>query len=377
MSEISAVAVKKLREKTGLPMMDCKSALTESGGDETKAIELLRKRGAALLGGRANRETAFGRFGIYCGSDKKAGAIVDDHVVADLRQFLNLDDPHMGGSALTRVTEVAAVVRVGGALLERERPALHVRNDPVADALVESREIEFRDLRVRIEDAVRVRDSDSSHHVRALRRHRPRASCGLGPWRRVVFCHLRARAGGRATAGELAHPGVDIFRSRRRHRTLPDHVRGLLVLAQSLERRVSQVAIVGPLRVLDFSDQHRLHPMGVPAQSWRIPFQKYWAGRLVSGLLSRMRYDTVWDIFSRSLDITSRAVTQYRLEVDRPEIIIRPKVHDIDTLDVVDVHEVAKRGEQAVEAALPNLRSLFTWRNRMRRSMGVFNHRSL
>ena len=90
-----------------------------------------------------------------------------------------------------------------------------------------------------------------------------------------------------------------------------------------------------------------------------------------------MRYDTVWDIFSRSLDITSRAVTQYRLEVDRPEIIIRPKVHDIDTLDVVDVHEVAKRGEQAVEAALPNLRSLFTWRNRMRRSVGVFNHRSL
>ena len=77
MSEISAVAVRKLREKTGLPMMDCKSALSESGGDETKAIELLRKRGAALLGGRSNRETAFGRYGIYCGSDKNSGAIVE------------------------------------------------------------------------------------------------------------------------------------------------------------------------------------------------------------------------------------------------------------------------------------------------------------
>ncbi len=77
MSEISAVAVKKLREKTGLPMMDCKSALSESGGDETKAIELLRKRGAALLSGRSHRETAFGRFGLYCGSDKKSGAIVE------------------------------------------------------------------------------------------------------------------------------------------------------------------------------------------------------------------------------------------------------------------------------------------------------------
>jgi NTE family protein len=118
-------------------------------------------------------------------------------------------------------------------------------------------------------------------------------------------------------------------------------------------------------------------PMGIPAQSWRLPFQKYWAGRIVSRLLSRMRYDSVWDIFSRSLDITSRAVTQYRLEMDRPEIIIRPQVYDIDTLDVVDVHEVARRGEAAVEAALPQLRSLFTWRNRWRRSIGVYNQRSV
>jgi NTE family protein len=118
-------------------------------------------------------------------------------------------------------------------------------------------------------------------------------------------------------------------------------------------------------------------PMGSPAQSWRIPFDRYWAGRLVSSLLSRMRYDSVWDIYSRSLDITSRAVTQYRLEMDRPEVIIRPQVYDIDTLDIVDVHEVAKRGEEAVEAALPHLRSLYTLRNRWRRSMGVYNHRSL
>jgi hypothetical protein len=70
-------------------------------------------------------------------------------------------------------------------------------------------------------------------------------------------------------------------------------------------------------------------------------------------------------------------VTQFRLEVDRPEIIIRPQVSDIDTLDVVDVHEIARRGEQAVESALPQLRSLFTWRNRMRRTIGAYNHRSL
>jgi NTE family protein len=114
-------------------------------------------------------------------------------------------------------------------------------------------------------------------------------------------------------------------------------------------------------------------PVGTPAQSWRIPLQRYWVGRIVSQVLSRMRYDSVWDIFSRSLDITSRAMTQYRLEVDRPEVIIRPQVYDIDTLDIVDVHEVAKRGEEAVEAARPQLRSLFTWRGRWRRSIGVYN----
>jgi len=118
-------------------------------------------------------------------------------------------------------------------------------------------------------------------------------------------------------------------------------------------------------------------PVNVPPQTWRLPFERYWIGRVVSRVLTRMRYDSIWDIFSRSLDITSRAVTQYRLEMDRPEVIIRPEVYDIDTLDPVDVHEVAKRGEQAVEAALPQLRSLFTWRNRWRRSIGAYHQRSI
>ncbi|RPI89288.1 MAG: hypothetical protein EHM40_21080 [Chloroflexi bacterium] len=118
-------------------------------------------------------------------------------------------------------------------------------------------------------------------------------------------------------------------------------------------------------------------PMGGPAQPWNIPFNRYWAGMIISRLLSKMRYDTVWDVFSRSLDITARAMTQYRLEIDRPDVIIRPQVYDIDTLDIVDVREIARRGEVAVESALPHLRSLFTLRNRWRRSMGVYNQRSL
>lgn len=77
MAEISAGAVKALREKTGLPLMDCKSALTEAAGDETRAIAILRERGLKLSEKRSDRETAFGRFGIYAGGDKTAGAMVE------------------------------------------------------------------------------------------------------------------------------------------------------------------------------------------------------------------------------------------------------------------------------------------------------------
>ncbi len=77
MAEISAAAVKAFRERTGLPLMDCKKALQEAGGNEDKAIELLRKEGKKLEEKRGGRETSFGRFGIYCGVDKKSGAMVE------------------------------------------------------------------------------------------------------------------------------------------------------------------------------------------------------------------------------------------------------------------------------------------------------------
>ena len=57
---VSATDVKALREKTGAPMMDVKNALTEAEGDEQKAIEILRKKGAATAAKRGGRGTAEG-----------------------------------------------------------------------------------------------------------------------------------------------------------------------------------------------------------------------------------------------------------------------------------------------------------------------------
>jgi elongation factor Ts len=60
MSNISASAVMSLRARTGVSMMACKEALEEAGGDEEKAIELLRKRGIAQAAKKAARDQAEG-----------------------------------------------------------------------------------------------------------------------------------------------------------------------------------------------------------------------------------------------------------------------------------------------------------------------------
>ncbi len=74
---ISAAAVKAFRERTGLPLMDCKQALQAAGGNEEQAMEELRKKGKQLSDKRSDRETAFGRFGMHIGTDKNVGAMVE------------------------------------------------------------------------------------------------------------------------------------------------------------------------------------------------------------------------------------------------------------------------------------------------------------
>lgn len=72
MTQITAAQVKAFRDRTGLPMMDCKNALVEANGDEDQAMKALREKGKKIEGGRADRETAFGRMGIYVGDNVAA-----------------------------------------------------------------------------------------------------------------------------------------------------------------------------------------------------------------------------------------------------------------------------------------------------------------
>ena len=77
MAEITAGAVMALREKTGLPMMECKKALQECGGNTEQAVEWLRKQGIKTQSLRADRETSCGRLAVYTDPAKGVGTIIE------------------------------------------------------------------------------------------------------------------------------------------------------------------------------------------------------------------------------------------------------------------------------------------------------------
>ena len=77
MAEITASMVMDLRSRTGLPMMECKKALAETGGDAAKAEELLRIRSGARASKAADRIAAEGVIGAFLSADGKTGAMVE------------------------------------------------------------------------------------------------------------------------------------------------------------------------------------------------------------------------------------------------------------------------------------------------------------
>ena len=83
MAEISATMVKELREKTGVGMMDCKKALSETNGDVDAAVDLLRKKGVAKAASKGSRIATEGLVGAYVSADGKQGAVVEVNCETD------------------------------------------------------------------------------------------------------------------------------------------------------------------------------------------------------------------------------------------------------------------------------------------------------
>lgn len=120
---ISAQAVAQLREKTGLGLMQCKKALTETGGDIEAAIELLRKQGAAVAAKRSDRETKEGKvvFG-RAGSSVSAVEInCETDFVASSDDFIAFADKAAQAIAAGKPADLEAVAALsveGGTLAD-------------------------------------------------------------------------------------------------------------------------------------------------------------------------------------------------------------------------------------------------------------------
>ncbi|MGQ0541157.1 MAG: translation elongation factor Ts [Blastocatellia bacterium] len=126
MAEITASAVKSLREKTGAGMVDCKNALVEANGDENAAVELLRKKGMATAGKKAGRVTAEGAVGSYIHMGGKVGVMVEINCESDF---------------VSRGEEFQQLVKDVAMHIAAADPRFSTREEVPSDVLEKEREI--------------------------------------------------------------------------------------------------------------------------------------------------------------------------------------------------------------------------------------------
>jgi elongation factor Ts len=152
MAEITAGGVKSLREKTGAGMLECKNALTEAGGNEEQAIEILRKRGLASAKKKEGRIAAEGAVGSYIHMGGKVGVLVEVNCETDFvargEEFQQLvKDVAMHIAAAEPRYVSRAEVPPDALDKEREISRAQAKNDPknankpeqVLDKIVEGR----------------------------------------------------------------------------------------------------------------------------------------------------------------------------------------------------------------------------------------------
>jgi elongation factor Ts len=152
MAEITAAAVKALREKTGAGMMECKKALTEADGNEERANEILRERGLASAKKKEGRVAAEGVVGSYIHMGGKVGVLVEVNCETDFvargeefQQLVKDVAMHIAAAEPRYVSRD----EVAGDTLDKEREIARAqaKNDPknankpdqVIDKIVEGR----------------------------------------------------------------------------------------------------------------------------------------------------------------------------------------------------------------------------------------------
>lgn len=173
MSGVTVEAIRVLREKTGAGMMDCKKALNEAGGDEEKAIDVLRQKGLATAAKKAGRDASQGAVGSYIHMGGKIGVLVEincetDFVARtdDFQGFVKDVAMHIAAAAPLHVTredvseeELAREKEIYRAqLLEQGKP------ENMVDKIVEGKIQKFF-AEICLVDQVYVKDPDGKQKV--------------------------------------------------------------------------------------------------------------------------------------------------------------------------------------------------------------------
>ncbi|ARO87253.1 translation elongation factor Ts [Nitrosospira lacus] len=131
MADITAQMVKELRDMTGLGMMECKKALTETGGDVKAAEDLLRIKSGAKASKAAGRIAAEGMVAAYIAPDGKSGALVEINCETDFvarnEDFINFARSLaqlVAGISFADTAALAAAALPGGENVDEFRKAL-------------------------------------------------------------------------------------------------------------------------------------------------------------------------------------------------------------------------------------------------------------
>jgi elongation factor Ts len=184
---ISAQDVKTLRDRTGAGMMDCKSALQESGGDIDKAIELLRVKGQASAAKRGGRVASEGVVSSYIHADGKLGVLVEVDCETDFvarteefQAFAREVAVHIAGAADVRYVsedEIDDAWRESELRVLREQAAGEGKPENVQEKIVEGR------LRKRLEEVVLLNQkhvNEDKHGGKTLEDMRAEVAAGTG-----------------------------------------------------------------------------------------------------------------------------------------------------------------------------------------------------
>ncbi|HVS63286.1 MAG TPA: translation elongation factor Ts [Thermoanaerobaculia bacterium] len=207
---VTAQMVKELRDRTGAGMMDCKKALTETGGDLEQAIDALRKKGLAAAAKKAGRSTGEGLVASYIHAGGKIGVLVEvncetdfvartdefQQLVADVAMHIAAAEPRF-----VRREEVTEDVLERERRLFREQAVEEGKPEAVVDRIVEGKVGKFfaetvlleqpfvKDPDKTVGDLIKERISTIGENIQVSRfvRYRlgdgPQQSLGDGPQR--------------------------------------------------------------------------------------------------------------------------------------------------------------------------------------------------